>query len=335
MFDPDYYIDRDKHTGRCVLGLPAVPLVTPKGRENDECSKEHPHLSVKVVAPMDNQDVPAKYLDIYFSDNFGGVNFYNQDNPHMAEHHADAQRRLIKRKAKKEENDELVDEVEGSTSTYPPEQLEGKELLVSFHVESQRRLCSMPGETSLCWKVKDSEQYCWSYEIEKPEGDDWYLAVGEGDWDKCTKAIHCDEWVYASCWEDAGGQECFTSLKNRPQGADWTRIISMWHHEKIPQSSCGSECQDVRFNQEEFQCYYTYADTYAAGNTCYTSNESVQHHTPSSEIASVKPDGTGWELNNDQNVCIADICRVQLSCFKVLVWLEIVDEKCRKWQVPK
>ena len=163
MFDPELYIDRDKVTGRCVLGMPAVPLVTPKGHENDECAKEHPHLSVKVVAPMDNQDVPAKYLDIYFSDNFGGVNFYNQDNPHMAEHHADAQRRLIKRKAKKEENDELVDEVEGSTSTYPPEQLEGKELLVSFHVESQRRLCGMPGENSLCWRViyrpyNDSEQ---------------------------------------------------------------------------------------------------------------------------------------------------------------------------------
>ena len=78
MFDPDLYIDRDKATGRCVLGMPAVPLVTPKGRENDECAKEHPHLSVKVVAPMDNQDVPAKYLDIYFSDNFG-ENFYNQD----------------------------------------------------------------------------------------------------------------------------------------------------------------------------------------------------------------------------------------------------------------
>ena len=78
MFDPDLYIDRDKATGRCVLGMPAVPLVTPKGRENDECAKDHPHLSVKVVAPMDNQDVPAKYLDIYFSDNFG-ENFYNQD----------------------------------------------------------------------------------------------------------------------------------------------------------------------------------------------------------------------------------------------------------------
>ena len=239
MFDPDYYIDRDKHTGRCVLGLPAVPLVTPKGHENDECAKEHPHLSVKVVAPMDNQDVPAKYLDIYFSDNFGGVNFYNQDNPHMAEHHADAQRRLIKRKAKKEENDKLVDEVEGSTSTYTPEQLEGKELLVSFHVESQRRLCGIPGENSICWKVKNSEEYCWTHVRKKPSGVDWESAQDEGDRSKCTS--QCGNSVDSLCWKKVKNSEeyCWTYDKQKPKGIDW----KLAHDED--RSKCTSQCDDL------------------------------------------------------------------------------------------
>ena len=117
---------------------------------------------------------------------------------------------------------------------------------------------------------------------------------------------------------------CFTSLKNRPKGIDWARITNFSddydaygnaYDEGI--SSCGSECPDVRFNHEDFQCW----NNDAASQTCYTKKSIVGNFnikpagTDWKVLGQHNPeDGTGWELQDPQNVCNADICQVQLTC---------------------
>ena len=112
---------------------------------------------------------------------------------------------------------------------------------------------------------------------------------------------------------------CFTSLKNRPKGIDWARITNFSddydaygnaYDEGI--SSCGSECPDVRFNHEDFQCW----NNDAASQTCYTKKSIVGNFNikPAGTDVENPEDGTGWELQDPQNVCNADICQVQLTC---------------------
>jgi hypothetical protein len=97
--------------------------------------------------------------------------------------------------------------------------------------------------------------------------------------------------------------QCFTSFKTRPQEKRFNLVPIYEPH----RTTCGRECQDVRFNHEDFLCWTNPKSDW--GQTCYTPY-GVHPRRGVYEGWYWRPPGSDWKEQENKQNCNADICQV-------------------------